>query len=103
VILEDIQLSIVSGKFRFSDHAKTESENDKLAISEIIASVNKAEIIEYYPNDFPFPSCLVLSFTLSKEPVHSVWGYNEENKSSVLITVYRPDPRKWKNLRERIR
>jgi hypothetical protein len=29
------------------------------------------------------------------EPIHSVWAYNKETKASVLITVYRPDPKKW--------
>jgi hypothetical protein len=33
--------------------------------------------------------------------VHSVWAYNQENQWAVLITVYRPDPRRWIDWRTR--
>jgi hypothetical protein len=29
------------------------------------------------------------------EPIHSVWAYNSGNGWAVLITVYRPDPKRW--------
>ena len=53
------------------------------------------EIIEDYPKDKPYPSCLIFGETFKGEPVHSVWGFNSENKWAVLITVYRPDPGLW--------
>jgi hypothetical protein len=34
---------------------------------------------------------------------HSVWAYNESNRWAVLVTVYRPDPAKWLDGRERRR
>jgi hypothetical protein len=52
-------------------------------------------MIEEYPNDKPYPSCLVYGDTFSCKPVHSVWAYNREKLSAVLITVYRPDPKRW--------
>ena len=54
------------------------------------------EIIEEYPEDRPYPSCLVYGDTFGGEPVHSVWAYNEESGFAVIITVYRPDPTRWK-------
>jgi hypothetical protein len=33
--------------------------------------------------------------------VHSVWAYHTQNQWAVLITVYRPDPQRWINWRER--
>lgn len=39
--------------------------------------------------------------TFEAEPVHSVWAYNEANGVAVLITVYRPDPERWIDFRER--
>jgi hypothetical protein len=59
--------------------------------------VLSGEIIEDYPKDKPFPSSLVLGFNIKNEPFHSVWGYNPENGWAVLITVYRPDPKRWIN------
>jgi hypothetical protein len=61
----------------------------------------KGEIIEDYPADKPYPSCLVYGETFSEEPVHSVWAYNPENQWVVLITVYRPDPKSWIDWRRR--
>jgi len=39
--------------------------------------------------------------TFSGAPVHTVWAYNEESKWAVLVTVYRPDPARWIDWRER--
>jgi len=49
----------------------------------------------------PFLSCLIYGDTFSGDPVHSVWAYNQENQWAVLITVYRPDPRRWIDWRTR--
>jgi hypothetical protein len=32
------------------------------------------DIFEEYPEDKPYPSCLVYGETFKKEPIHSVWG-----------------------------
>jgi len=61
------------------------------------------EIIEEYPADKPYPSCLVFGRTGTGDPVHSVWAYNESTRWTVLITVYRPDATRWINWRERRR
>ena len=62
---------------------------------EIIHSVVRGEIVEDYPDDGPYPSCLIYGDTPTGEPVHSVWAYNRETESAVLITTYRPDPSRW--------
>jgi len=99
----DIVNAIRSGRVRITDHADEEAQNDRLSYEEIFFSVFTGEIIEDYPDDKPYPSCLVSGRTFKNEPVHSVWAYNEETQWAVLITVYRPDPVRWKNWRERRR
>ncbi|PIU31301.1 MAG: hypothetical protein COT06_08930, partial [Syntrophobacteraceae bacterium CG07_land_8_20_14_0_80_61_8] len=44
---------------RISDHADEESESDELSFDEIYYSVLHGEIIEDYPDDRPYPSCLI--------------------------------------------
>jgi len=44
---------------------------------------------------------LILGRTASGIAVHSVWAYNMKNRWAVLITVYRPDPQRWVDWRER--
>ena len=99
--LENIADAIRMNRLRISDHADEEAEADGLTFDEIYFSVLHGEIIEDYLTDRPFPSCLILGKTFSGAPVHSVWAYNRGNQWAVLITVYRPDPNRWINWRER--
>ncbi|MBI4824582.1 MAG: DUF4258 domain-containing protein [Nitrospirae bacterium] len=93
--INDIIESIRNGKIRITDHADEEAQADNLSFKEILSSVQIGEIIEQYPKDKPYPSCLILGRNLRNEPIHSVWAYNSETEASVLITVYRPDPLRW--------
>lgn len=93
--IEDLIDSIHNDRIRITDHADEEAHSENLPFEEIFTSVLYGEVIEEYPKDRPFPSCLVFGMNMKKEPIHSVWGYNIENRWAVLITVYRPDPTKW--------
>jgi hypothetical protein len=102
VEIRGIIQAIRQNHIRTSDHADEEAQSDHLSFDEVFASVFQGEIIEQYPEDKPYPSCLVYGETFKKEPIHSVWAYNEENQWAVLITVYRPDPRRridWRTRR----
>ncbi|MCX8103583.1 MAG: DUF4258 domain-containing protein [Candidatus Bipolaricaulota bacterium] len=99
--IADIIQAIQANRVRISDHADEEAQADKLSYEEIYFSVLHGEIIENYPTDKPYPSCLIYGQTFSGDPVHSVWAYNAQNQWAVLITVYRPDPNLWVNWRER--
>jgi hypothetical protein len=101
--IDNIRDAIQRNHVRISDHADEEAEADELTFDEIYFSVPHGEIIEDYPDDRPYPSCLTYGMTFSGDPVHSVWAYNEENQWAVLITVYRPDPDLWIGWRERKR
>lgn len=101
--LNSIVDAIHNSRVRISDHADEEAEADELIFDEIYFSVLHGEIIEDYPHDRPYPSCLIYGMTFGGDPVHSVWAYNEENQWAVLVTVYRPDPGLWINWRERKR
>jgi hypothetical protein len=93
--------AIRANRIRITDHADEEAEADKLTFDEIYFSVLHGEVIENYPTEKPYPSCLIYGQTFSGDPVHSVWAYNESNKWAVLITVYRPDPNQWIDWRKR--
>ncbi len=101
VNVDSIITAIRSNKIRITDHADEEAQSDRLSFDEVFTSVLYGEIIEEYPTDKPFPSCLIFGQNLKREPVHSVWAYNTENQWAVLITVYRPDPSRWVNWKTR--
>ena len=55
--------------------------------------IMSGEIIEQYPNDYPFPSCLILGNSIRGNPLHIVCG---SGKNKVwIVTVYIPDPDEW--------
>jgi hypothetical protein len=93
--------AIRANRIRITDHVDEEAEADKLTFDEIYFPVLHGEVIEEYPTEKPYPSCLIYGQTFSGDPVHSVWAYNESNKWAVLITVYRPDPNQWIDWRKR--
>jgi hypothetical protein len=99
--ISEIIEAIRSNRIRITDHADEEAEADRLTFDETYFSVLHGEIIEDYPTEKPYPSCLIYGQTSSGDPVHSVWAYNKQTQWAVLITVYRPDPDLWINWRER--
>jgi hypothetical protein len=101
--IEDIQDAIRVGRVRITDHADEEADADGLSYEEIELSVLAGSILEEYSTLRPFPSCLVCGPASAAGWVHSVWAYNESNRWTVLVTVYRPDPAKWLDGRARRR
>lgn len=92
VKIEDVTGAITAGRVFITDHADEEANADNLSFDEIYCATLHGEIIESYPADWPYPSCLIFGETFSREPVHTVWAYNAKSLHAVLITVYRPDP-----------
>lgn len=78
--IDDIIAAIQANRVQITDHADEEAEADQLTFDEIYFSVLHGEIIEDYPTDRPYPSCLIYGQTFSGDPVHSVWAYNEHNQ-----------------------
>lgn len=101
MIINNIKLAVETNQFFVSRHGKEKKEANNLTLEEILSSVTKGEIIENYPDDTPYPSCLIYGNNEKNEPIHSVWAYNKDTGYAVLITVYRPDPQKWINWRTR--
>ena len=50
------------------------------------------EIIAQYPDDTPFPSCLILGYS-GERALHVVASIDEE--LVYIITAYAPSPAKW--------
>ena len=99
--IEDIADAIRHSRVHITDHAYDEAEKDQLSYYDIFVSVFQGEVIEDYPDDKPYPSCLIYGTTSSQEPIHSVWAYSREARLAVLITVYRPDANLWTDWRTR--
>ena len=63
----------------------------ELGVRYVIAA---GEIIEDYPDDTPYPSRLLLGWH-DNRPLHVVVADNFDEKESIVITAYEPDPGVW--------
>jgi len=54
------------------------------------------EILEQYPNDYPFPSCLIFGKSLDGSILHIVAGC-DLGKTVYVITAYYPSSDKWES------
>ena len=62
-------------------------------MKDIKTALMNGEIIEDYPDDFPFPSCLILGKNIDGKPVHIC--VSDEGNGGRIITVYFPSTEKW--------
>lgn len=74
-----------------------------IADSEVGEAVASAGLVEEYPDDRPYPSCLLLGRTGTGRPLHLVAAYDEAGARVLVVTVYQPDPRRWEDYRRRRR
>jgi hypothetical protein len=101
--VEDLIVAIRKSQVRITDHADEEAAEDDLTFDEIYFSVMHGEVIEEYQRDKSYPSCHVKGKNFAGKPMHSVWAYNSGNGWAVLITVYRPDPKRWIEWKVRVK
>lgn len=83
-------------KLIFRLHALSRMAQRGFEPTDIRYVLNNGRIIEQYPEDFPYPSCLVMSW-VDGRPVHVVAALNDDDLETIIITVYEPDPRAWDN------
>ena len=60
---------------------------------DLLNAVITGEIIENYPDDFPFPSCLVCGKSANGKIIHVCMS--DDGESSKVITAYFPNAEKW--------
>ena len=62
---------------------------------DIICAIMNGEIIEHYPDDYPYPSVLISGHGAERGSLHVVAGMGDGE--IYLITAYRPSPEKWES------
>lgn len=83
---------ILSGFYRFSDHAVKRMIKRSISRDDVESIIRSGEMIEEYPDDKYSPSCLISGKTESGRPLHVLVS---QTPIVVIITVYEPDPAEW--------
>lgn len=78
----------------FRTHALRQMFQRRVTDTDIRELLSRGIIIEEYPDDTPYPSCL-LSGTVNGRPLHAVMAYNNVDREAIVITAYEPDTDVW--------
>ena len=82
-----------SGSLRWTMHIMTRLLQRGISLEDVTTAIKKGEIIEDYPNDYPYSSCLIFGHGKDAKALHVVCGASETDLW--LITAYRPSPENW--------
>jgi hypothetical protein len=76
----------------FRVHAIQRMAQRRIRVEDIRRVLDTGEVIENYPDDFPYPSALVLGW-IDRQAIHVVAVTTPAEK--IVITVHEPDPARW--------
>lgn len=91
--LEHIKILCAKGNLRWTMHIMTRLLQRGISLDDVTNAIMSGEIIEDYPDDYPYPSCLILGRDKNNQALHTVCGTSENELW--LITAYRPSLEFW--------
>ena len=91
--IDDLRKCCADKHVVWKEHSTERMIERSIFRQEVFQCIQNGEIIEKYPDDHPYPSCLVYGVTDKGRPLHVVCslcgGY------VYMITVYEPNTFKW--------
>lgn len=93
--ITDLQKLCENGLIRWTGHVLKRLMQRGISQEDVIQAIHTGEIIEQYPDDYPYPSCLLLGTTKAGKALHVVCGQGENE--IWMITAYHPDPEEWES------
>jgi hypothetical protein len=103
-MLEKIQECMKLERMFYSEHARDEMELEEfgeIREEEVFEAVTRGKIIEDYPEDEPYSSCLIYGRTLNNRPIHAVCAYSTDDDTVIIIAVYEPHSSRWVDFERR--
>ncbi len=91
--IEDFRKINKSENIIISLHGQLRLNERNITVDDVMNAIDNGEIIEQYPDDFPFPSCLILGLSINDVYIHIVVSMNDGK--IYLITAYVPNTDKW--------
>ena len=88
-------LAVNIDNFKITKHVAVRFKERGIKIGYVRNALLNGEIIEQYPDDYPFLSCLVLGSCNGEKPMHVCIGLG--NNQLWIITAYYPDTNEWED------
>ena len=84
-----IRTSVAEGKIEWRKHALERLLERGITRQQVRKAILNGKVIEIYPKDRPYPSCLV--HHAEPEPLHVIVAFDPDFGNCHVITVYQPD------------
>lgn len=91
--IEIIKKYVRDRKIIWTEHCLNKMNQRDISILDTKTAIDNGKIIEYYYDDYPYPSCLILGIDINNKILHIVCGIS--NDKVWMITAYYPDAEKW--------
>ena len=93
VDIEGVRELCAAHKIEWTLHGAKRLLQRGIPAGDIDAAIMSGEVIEDYPEDYPFPSCLLLGKALTGNTLHVVCAIGDDKLW--IITAYKPTPTDW--------
>jgi Domain of unknown function (DUF4258) len=87
--IEILRGAAAQGRIQWHQHALERILERGISRAEVVSAIMNGEVIEIYPADRPYPSCLMLY--VETVPLHVVVAVDRDARICHVITAYRPD------------
>ena len=91
--IQEIQTLFQQHSIKWSAHCLERMQERDISRADVLCGVLQGEIIEEYPDDYPFPSCLIFGHTTCGRVLHTVIG--TDKITAYVITAYYPSADKF--------
>ena len=93
--IDIIKEYVAKRKIDWTKHCLNRLNQRNILISDVKNAIYNGKIIEYYEDDYPYPSCLILGVSVKNRLLHIVCGMSYDLVH--MITAYYPDSSKWED------
>jgi len=88
---------VKGNNFRLTEHATIQRVERNITVEDIKRALLNGEIIEKNPKNKPYPSCLVLGWLRSGDPLHIKCSMGTKEPKLRIVTVYEPSDEEWES------
>ena len=91
--IKEVKKLCESTALRWTNHVLIRLLQRNILTDDVVCALFNGEIIEQYPTDYPYPSCLILGTANGNRSLHVVCGLGDGELW--LITAYYPNSDEW--------